>query len=94
VILPHALAYNAGHAPEAMDRIARALGAASAPGGTFDLAQRHDAPVALKDIGMPADGLDRAADLAVQTPYPNPRPLERAAIRELLQNAFDGVRPR
>jgi hypothetical protein len=42
---------------------------------------------------MPADGLDRAADLAVQTPYPNPRPLERAAIRELLQRAFDGARP-
>jgi alcohol dehydrogenase class IV len=50
-------------------------------------------PVALKDIGMPADGLDRAADLAVQTPYPNPRPLERAAIRELLQHAFDGAHP-
>ena len=30
---------------------------------------------------MPEDGLDRAADLAVTTPYPNPRPLERAALR-------------
>jgi alcohol dehydrogenase class IV len=47
----------------------------------------------LKDIGMPADGLDRAADLAVQNQYPNPRPLERAAIRELLQHAYDGTRP-
>ena len=93
VVLPHALAYNASHAPEAMRRIARALGSAGAAAGLFDLARRHGAPVALKDIGMPADGLDRAADLAVQTPYPNPRPLERAAIRELLQHAFDGVRP-
>ena len=93
VVLPHALAYNASHAPEAMHRIARALGSASAAAGIFDLALRHGAPVALKDIGMPADGLDRAADLAVQTPYPNPRPLERAAIRDLLQNALDGVRP-
>jgi maleylacetate reductase len=93
VVLPHALAYNASHAPEAMRRIARALGAESPAAGLFDLAQRLGAPVALKDIGMPADGLDRAADLAVQTPYPNPRPLERAAIRELLQHAFDGVRP-
>jgi maleylacetate reductase len=42
---------------------------------------------------MPEDGLDRAADLAVQNQYPNPRPLERAAIRELLQRAFDGTRP-
>ena len=93
VVLPHALAYNAGAAPDAMTRIARALGAESAAAGVFDLAQRLGAPVALKDIGMPADGLDRAADLAVQNQYPNPRPLERTAIRELLQNAFDGRRP-
>ena len=93
VVLPHALAYNAAHAPEAIRRIARALGTESAAAGLFDLAQRLGVPVALKDIGMPADGLDRAADLAVQTPYPNPRPLERAAIRELLQHAFDGARP-
>ena len=93
VILPHALAYNAGHAPEAMQRIARALGSTSAADGVFDLAQRHHAPVALKDIGMRADDLDRAADLAVQNQYPNPRPLERAAIRALLQRAFDGERP-
>jgi alcohol dehydrogenase class IV len=93
VILPHALAYNAPNAPQAMARIARALGASSAPGGVYDLALRHQAPVALKDIGMAADGLDRAADLAVQNQYPNPRPLERAAIRELLQHAYDGTRP-
>ena len=93
VVLPHALAYNAAHAPEAMRRIARALRTESAAAGLFDLARGLGAPVALKDIGMPADGLDRAADLAVQTPYPTPRPLERAAIRELLQHAFDGVRP-
>jgi len=93
VILPHALAYNAGHAPEAMARVARALGATGAAQGVYDLAKRHGAPVALKAIGMPADGLDQAADLAVQNQYPNPRPLERAAIRVLLQRAFDGTRP-
>ena len=93
VVLPHALAYNAAHAPEAMHRIARALGTDGAAAGLFDLAQRLGAPVALKHIGMPVDGLDRAADLAVQAAYPNPRPLERAAIRALLQRAFDGERP-
>jgi maleylacetate reductase len=93
VILPHALAYNAAHAPEAMRRIARALKSERAGAAVFDLARRHGAPIALKEIGMPADGLDRAADLAVSTPYPNPRPLERQAIRELLQRAFDGTRP-
>jgi maleylacetate reductase len=97
VILPHALAYNAAAAPEAMRRIARALGTAQGPLsaaiGIFDLARTHGAPTALRDIGMPESGLDRAADLAVQSQYPNPRPLERDAIRDLLQRAFDGTRP-
>jgi maleylacetate reductase len=93
VILPHALAYNASAAPDAMLRIARALGARSAARAVFDLASLHGAPTSLAAIGMPADGLDRAADLAVSTPYPNPRPLERDALRELLQRAYDGVPP-
>jgi alcohol dehydrogenase class IV len=93
VILPHALAYNADAAPHAMARIARALGATNAARAVFDLSGRHGAPTSLAAIGMPADGLDRAADLAASTPYPNPRPLERAALRELLQRAFDGVPP-
>jgi alcohol dehydrogenase class IV len=93
VILPHALAYNAGAAPDAMARIARALGSATAARGVFDLAARHGAPTSLAAIGMPEDGLDRAADIAAATPYPNPRPLERAALRALLQRAFDGVPP-
>jgi hypothetical protein len=29
----------------------------------------------------------------LQNQYPNPRPLERAAIRQLLQDAFEGKRP-
>jgi len=93
VILPHALAYNAAQAPQSMARIARALGAPGAAQGMFDLAARHGAPTSLKAIGMPADGLDRAADLAAQNAYPNPRPLDRAALRALLQRAFDGSSP-
>ena len=59
----------------------------------FDLAKKHGAPVALKDIGMKAEDLDRAADLAASNPYWNPRPIERAAIRDLLQRAYEGTRP-
>jgi alcohol dehydrogenase class IV len=93
VVLPHAARYNAPAAPEAMSRIARALGATDAPQGLYDLAKAIGAPLALKDIGMPADGLDRAAELAVTNPYWNPRALERGAIRELLQAAWEGRRP-
>src|SRR5512134_631875 len=93
IVLPHATRYNAQTAPEAMARIARALGAADPAQGLYELAGAIGAPLALKDIGMPADGLDRAADLAVTNPYWNPRPLERGAIRELLQAAWEGRRP-
>jgi alcohol dehydrogenase class IV len=93
VVLPHALAYNEAAAPAAMERIARAIGARSAARGLWELARAAEAPTALRDIGMPADGLDRAADLAVTVPYPNPRPLDRAALRELLQRAYDGAPP-
>ena len=93
VILPHATAYNRDAAPEAMRLAADALGASDAAQGLFDLAKNIGAPVALKDIGMPAEGLDRAADLATQNPYYNPRPIERNAIRQLLDNAYYGRRP-
>ena len=93
VILPHAAAYNRDAAPIAMKRIAAALGSDDAPGGIYDLIGQIEAPRALKDIGMPAEGLDRAADLALQNRYWNPRPLEREGIRELLQRAYEGARP-
>ncbi len=99
VVLPQAMAFNAAAAPEAMRRIERALGTTgriSAAAGLFDLALHNGAPVALKDIGMREADLDQAADIAVSNPYWNPRPFgtaQRADIRELLQRAYEGVRP-
>ena len=93
VVLPHALAYNAAAAPEAMRRIAAALQATSAPAGVFDLAARHGAATSLAAIGMREADLDRAAEQAMQAQYPNPRRLERAPLRELLQRAWEGTRP-
>jgi len=94
VVLPHAVAYNTSDAPTAMERIARALGARSAADGLYDLAASLGAPVSLQALGMTRDQLDRAADLAVQNAYYNPRPITRDGIRSLLEDAFDGRRPR
>jgi alcohol dehydrogenase class IV len=93
VVLPHAAAYNAPAVPDAMVRVARALSADSAAQGLYDLARSLGAPVALKSIGMPEGDLDRAAELATTSPYWNPRPVERAAIRKLLDDAWVGRRP-
>jgi alcohol dehydrogenase class IV len=44
-------------------------------------------------LGVKAEDLDRAAELATRTPYPNPRPLTRESIRELLEQAYQGTVP-
>ncbi len=95
IVLPHALAYNAAAAPEAMSRIQRALGNhdVSAAAALFDLAQHHGVPVALRDIGMKEADIDVAVDQALANPYWNPRPIEREPIRALLRAAYEGVRP-
>ena len=102
VVLPHALAYNAPNASQAMAVIADALsgavvvnqrGVRSAASAVYDLAQDNGAAVSLSALGMKEADLDKACDIALQNQYPNPRPLERVALRQLLQNAFDGRRP-
>jgi len=95
VVLPHALAYNAPQVPAAMAALGRALGVAPGQAALAlqQLARSHGAPCTLREIGMSIDSLDRAADIAAATPYPNPRPLERHALRALLQRAWDGAEP-
>ena len=93
VMLPHTVAYNAPAASDAMARVARALGAPHPAQRLFDLVRESGAPVSLRALGLPADSLDRAADLALSNPYWNPRPLERGALRALLDNAWHGRSP-
>jgi maleylacetate reductase len=97
IVLPHALAYNQGAAPAAYERMARALRATergiSVAQAVYDLAQQHGVPVALRDLGLTEAQLNQALDIALQNQYPNPRPLQREPLRELLYNAWQGVRP-
>jgi alcohol dehydrogenase class IV len=93
VVLPHALAYNAAAAPEAAARIGAALGTDDPARALFDLALRLGAPVSLAALGMPEAGIDRAADFAVETPYWNPRPVTRDAVRRLIARAWAGLPP-
>jgi alcohol dehydrogenase class IV len=93
VILPHATAFNREAAPDAMRIVAAAVGARDAAEGIYDLAVRLGAPIALKNIGMQYEDLDRAARLATENPYYNPRPIEYAGVRQLLEDAYQGTRP-
>ena len=91
-MLPHALRYNSV-AGEALRRIARAMGVNDAPSGIWELEQRLGLPMKLADIGMKQADLERAARIAVQAPYPNPRKVEYQPVLELLHNAYEGKKP-
>ncbi|MGK7867545.1 maleylacetate reductase [Falsiroseomonas sp. E2-1-a20] len=89
-VLPHAAAYNVPAAPEAMARVARALGASDAVEGLFALSARIGAPRSLAALGLRESDLDQAAEIAAANPYANPRPVTRQGIRDLLGAAFTG----
>lgn len=93
VVLPHAMAYNAPAAPEAMARIAEALGTTDAPSGVFDLIRNAGGPTSLRDLGLAEPDIAKGAELATAKPYPNPRELTRDGIEELLRNGWRGGRP-
>ncbi len=92
IVLPHAVRYNQS-AAEAMRRIERALGARDAAAAIYDLETKLHVPLRLADIGMKEQDLERAARIATDAPYPNPRKVEYAPVLELLRHAYDGVRP-
>ncbi len=92
-VLAHAVAYNRAAAPEAMARIAAALGVSDPAGGLYDLAQSLGAKLALRDLGMKQADIERVADLATLNPYWNPRPVTREGVLALLHDAYEGRRP-
>src|SRR6185312_12433184 len=78
VILPHAVAFNEAAVPDLLSPLAKALGTERVGQGLHAYAASIGAPMTLKEIGMPEDGIDRAADQAVANPYWNPRAFDRA----------------
>lgn len=93
IILPHAIAYNQPAEPAVMGQLAGVFGAESAAIGAFELISSLGAKTGLKELGMPEDGIEEAADLALKNAYWNPRPLEREALLRLLRAAWAGERP-
>ena len=92
VMLPHTIAFNAVSVPDLMQPIADVLEAT--PGqGLFDFAVKIGAPSSLKELGFKAQDLDKAAGIATRDPYWNPRPIDEAGLRAMLQGAFDGTPP-
>jgi alcohol dehydrogenase class IV len=94
IVLPHAVAFNEEVIPEVMERVARALGTEGAATALYDLAQKIGAPTALKDICMKEENIREAVGLILESaPESNPRPVDEASVRSILEDAYVGRRP-
>lgn len=93
IILPHAIAYNETAAAQELAPIAELFGGHSPGASLHAFARTVNAPLSLRDLGLGEADLDRATDLALQTPYWNPRPIEADSLRKLLQAAWAGSSP-
>jgi maleylacetate reductase len=95
VLLPYVVAYNQPAVPEAMERVARALAEPSdAAGALRALAHTLQLPTNLAEIGMPAHGLETAAERAVAAVgSSNPRAVVVSDMRRLLEAAYAGREP-
>ena len=93
VVLSHAVAYNAPAMPEVMERLGAALGADDVAGAVYDLVAAIGAPTSLREIGMPADGIDPAAERVVDAAAANVRRPDLESVRVMLRQAWNGDRP-
>ncbi|WFE28817.1 maleylacetate reductase and hydroxyquinol 1,2-dioxygenase domain-containing protein [Solwaraspora sp. WMMD791] len=93
VVLPYAMAYNAAAAPQAMRRVAAALGRSDAPSGMYELIASLGGPTSLRELGLDVDDLPSVARAATDRPYPNPREVTEAGVGQLLRDAWAGIRP-
>ncbi|SMQ50543.1 unnamed protein product [Zymoseptoria tritici ST99CH_1A5] len=96
VVLPHALAYNAPAVPDAMHKLAEVLEGSDgdATRGVNRLLARLGVKRSLKDLGMKEDDVERAADIAMERPYWNPRLIKRDVLQEVVRRCWAGEEAR
>ena len=93
LMIPYSAAYNREAAPEAMAAISRALGGKDPAEGLYALMRAVGRKSSLAEMGLGPAEIERAADIAVQNPYYNPRPVTREGVLEMLQAALEGRQP-
>jgi len=97
VATPYAVGFNASAAPEAMARIARALGvqgAQDAARGLYDLNVRLGLPTGLKDLGLKESDIAKAVEVVSAVKITHPRPLTKSDLLDVISQAFAGAPPR
>lgn len=93
VVLPHAIAYNAPEIPAVIRRVADAMVTSDPAAFAYDLAGGAGLPVSLEALGLPESVLDAAAARVVEETQANPRVVDFASVRVMLDAAWRGTRP-
>ena len=57
----------------------------------FELERSLQLPMALRDLGMPQEGIGRAVAQAAGNPYANPREVDATSLAELIERAWAGA---
>ncbi|MFC3612289.1 maleylacetate reductase [Lutimaribacter marinistellae] len=93
VVLPHAIGFNQTAVPDLLAPVTEVFGGTSPGAALHDFANRMGAPLKLADLGFEETDIDRAAEIATQSAYWNPAPIDKTGIRNLLVAAFHGRSP-
>jgi alcohol dehydrogenase class IV len=94
VVLPHVLAFNGAAVPEALQRVGQGLNSSEPIEALLALYDSVNAPRALRDLGMPYEGIESVACIVVDAaPERNPAPVTRSAMTKLLRRAWSGDHP-
>ena len=94
VATPYAIGFNAAAAPDAMTRIARALGAKDAARGLYDLNVRLGLPTGLKDLGLKEADIGRAVEVVAAVKITHPKLVLKADLLNVISQAYAGAPPR
>lgn len=86
-LVPWVTAWNGPSAPDAMQRMGDALGVQDAARALIDLSRQLGIR-SLSALGFPAEGIPEAAELILAMTFPNPRPVDAAGVRWILEKAL------
>ncbi|KAG7286735.1 hypothetical protein NEMBOFW57_009047 [Staphylotrichum longicolle] len=92
ILLPHTIAYNNPAVPEAMRDLAEVLPESNGDAieGLNALLNQLRVERALKTFGMKEEDVDKAAAIAMENRYSNPREVDQEKLRELIRRAWAG----
>lgn len=93
VMLPHTIGFNARAAARELQPVARIFGQRHPGLALYEFAKRLGSPMALRDLGLKEEDLDRAAEIATSKPYWNPQDVTKKDIAKLLEAAWRGDPP-